>query len=391
MVRVKYFCLHLIILLLLLLSCKSQNQIYIFDPMSTDGKEMNLSEISDDITYIPLDNTLPLGVIYKYEVVNNYIYLSTKDTGILVFDQTGKFIRRIGAIGRGPGEYAYSMFFEVDKESGTIYVLDSNGAIKVYSKIGRFLRTLHLNEYWESAENIDILNSILFVNYTLRFSETKYDWICLDTLGNLLKKKNNSIKSITSRWGESGGTYTFKNNMHFWNPFNDTVFSISPNLSYGVSFLLKPGEFRTPIYDVKSFEQFDKFLHIVKILETNDYILIRYNYEGRFLAMHCKKNNKTISMELEYKNANIGSEIYGGILNDFDGGTTFIPDYSFTKNDREFISAIISPMKIKSQISDSEFRILSPKCLEKKRDFEKLANELKETDNPVLMIVRLKK
>ena len=36
-------------------------------------------------------------------------------------------------------------------------------------------------------------------------------------------------------------------------------------------------------------------------------------------------------------------------------------------------------------------KTLLPKYPEKKKELEKLANSLKETDNPVLIIVRLKK
>jgi len=38
-----------------------------------------------------------------------------------------------------------------------------------------------------------------------------------------------------------------------------------------------------------------------------------------------------------------------------------------------------------------EFKNSSPEYPEKKKELEKLANTLKETDNPVLVLVRLKK
>ena len=47
--------------------------------------------------------------------------------------------------------------------------------------------------------------------------------------------------------------------------------------------------------------------------------------------------------------------------------------------------------QIKVRVASNEFKNSSPKYPEKKKELEKLANSLKETDNPVLMMVRLKK
>jgi hypothetical protein len=51
---------------------------------------------------------------------------------------------------------------------------------------------------------------------------------------------------------------------------------------------------------------------------------------------------------------------------------------------------LLSPYQIKAHIGTETFINSSPKHPEKKKELEKLANSLKETDNPVLMLVRLK-
>ena len=45
---------------------------------------------------------------------------------------------------------------------------------------------------------------------------------------------------------------------------------------------------------------------------------------------------------------------------------------------------------IKKHIQSIDFKNSSPKYPEKKKDFQKLADNMKETDNPVLVLVRLK-
>lgn len=49
----------------------------------------------------------------------------------------------------------------------------------------------------------------------------------------------------------------------------------------------------------------------------------------------------------------------------------------------------MEPIKLKTYIASKEFRESEPLYPEKKRELESLANSLKETDNPVLVLVRL--
>jgi hypothetical protein len=54
-----------------------------------------------------------------------------------------------------------------------------------------------------------------------------------------------------------------------------------------------------------------------------------------------------------------------------------------------FIARLLA--QIQSLLTKKEFKNSAPKYPEKKKELEKLANSLKETDNPVLKLVRLKK
>ena len=69
----------------------------------------------------------------------------------------------------------------------------------------------------------------------------------------------------------------------------------------------------------------------------------------------------------------------------------FQPESYYVEDNREYMFGLINPYQIKALVTSIEFKNSTPKYLEKKKEFEKLANSLKETDNPVLMIVRLKK
>ena len=68
----------------------------------------------------------------------------------------------------------------------------------------------------------------------------------------------------------------------------------------------------------------------------------------------------------------------------------FQPLGYFTENNQEFFTSIIDPFKLKAHVASSEFINSIPKYPEKKKELEKLANSLKDTDNPILILVKLK-
>jgi len=71
-----------------------------------------------------------------------------------------------------------------------------------------------------------------------------------------------------------------------------------------------------------------------------------------------------------------------------DGGPGFFPK---TIKDDNTIIGWVDAQKLKSHVASEEFKNSKPKYPGKKKELEKLANSLKETDNPVLVLVSLKK
>ena len=121
--------------LLLLNSCiNKETELFTLDPNTFTENGINLSDISDDIKYIPLDNKIKIGLYNRCKIVNNYIYLAVKDVGVCRYTMDGKFDRLYGKIGNGPGEFVYWLKYAIDKNSGTVYVLDERmHDIEVYN------------------------------------------------------------------------------------------------------------------------------------------------------------------------------------------------------------------------------------------------------------------
>jgi len=342
---------------------------------------------------VTLDNKYPF-VAGWLQIKGNSIYFNIKDSGIVQFDRQGKMIRNIGRKGRGPGEYIYGIYFDVDEKTGTIYVLDGK-QIKIYSKSGRYIKNIPIEQYGESFDGIHLLNSHLLIPKTISGFYPKYNWIILDTLGHLIKKKENTVTSITANTGGVLNVYKFQDNMYYSNWYDDSVYCILPNFDYKVSYVYNVGEKRLPRTSLSTdpstyMKQMGQYVIHGDLFETNRFLVLDYRFDKNSIAILDKINKKVY---MNYHKENGDRPMICGIQNDFDGGIMFrLHDNSyFTENNIEYLIGLIDPFELKSHISGIEFKKSKPKYPEKKDALKKFAHGIRETDNQILMMIRLKR
>jgi 6-bladed beta-propeller len=391
--NLKYFFL----LVLITISCRSKdNTLFEINPSTFTDNRITLKEIADDIFYVPLDNSIPIGLTYKLKITADNIYISVKDVGIIKFDRSGKLIRRIGSKGRGPGDYNYFMDYTVDEITGNVFVMDRS-VIKVYSQTGLFVRDIKYNEYLSNmGGDIEIFNSLLFIPDYIQYGNSKYNWIFLDTLGNVISKKENTVPIFTTDMVLPGQIYKFENKLFYFNYLNDTIFSISPDLQCRAFYLFAQGDYRYPKkYFAFDFTKLSNYFRPFEMFETKHCIFLSYSYKGRAAISVIDKKTKKIFLGYKnIKNTTMPVKTIPLIENDLDAGLPFstrsIINY-YEEKGSEYIISLINPFDLKVYLSTNDFKNTIPKFPEKKKELEKLANRLKETDNPVLMFVRLKK
>jgi hypothetical protein len=100
-----------------------------------------LYAVIDSVSFLPLieqDNFL-FAEINKLIMEGDYIYLMDlwNTNSLLVFDNTGAFVRKIGQRGNGPEEYNRLFDFDVDSEH--IYLYDNKRQILKYDLQGNFI------------------------------------------------------------------------------------------------------------------------------------------------------------------------------------------------------------------------------------------------------------
>jgi hypothetical protein len=376
---------YLPLILFLTFSCNSsKNNLYEFNPRNLDENRITISQIAEDINYIPLDNSYKIRTVSHVEITKNSIFLSSNE-GVLKFTHDGKMVRKIGSKGRGPDEYIHCANFTVDDINETVYIKDRGNIIKVFSKYGSYLRSIPLQEIGSGIDVIEFYNSKLFVSYFLQFGDSQYNWIIIDTLGRIIKKKERTIPNFVSNWLEGSSTYKYESQLFYWNPYNDTVFSISQDLSFRPTILFGQGDYRLPKSSFDPVQEITHFMLIRSLFETKRFLVLRYSYNRKGnIALIDKKSKKSFLTYVE----NFED---GGITNDFDGGINFQPVSYYAEKEQEYMIGFFEPYKLKNHVTSIEFINSIPKYTEYKQKVESLAKSLSETDNPVLMIVRLKK
>ena len=149
---------------ILVVSCREQKKSA---PTGADVKEVTFKEAPKDfliassfknIHMIQLEakEECLISDIKRVVDVEGKVYVLTRTNEIFCFDRaTGKYIRTIGRMGEGPGEYVSARDICYDEKEKCICVVDYyKGAIHNYALDGRFLGDRKFDE--ETAEGVNL-------------------------------------------------------------------------------------------------------------------------------------------------------------------------------------------------------------------------------------------
>lgn len=148
-----------------------------FQELFTDNKPISLEFTEESM----------IGGINQLYIYDHRLYvLDTQGAkGVLVFDESGKFIKKIGQNGNGPGEYLQPNYFQIDSINKEIEIL-SYLKISYYTLNGEFLRDLNIDieamQYYKTNNNY----------YFPLMGSKEYNLIQTDHKG---KQKNQYIKA----------------------------------------------------------------------------------------------------------------------------------------------------------------------------------------------------
>jgi hypothetical protein len=356
--------------------------------------DVALSELGlSDIVYIPLETTsngliqreFALSLSDKLLIRENF-FIIKQFNKILKFNIDGTFVSRIGASGRGPNEYQTCHDIEVD-DNGNIYIIDGwKKKLFIFSEQGDFIKTVNFPLDRSISFIYDDGKFLCYSQNNLGNVENSYNLV--DTSGKIIRtfpniypfqKHNNSAYGITSE----NIFYQFNDRIFKKEVYSDTIYSFE-NTCFKPHMVIKAGN---KLITPKARTEFDglylakNYISPQNLFEFGDYIYYEFQYKFDF-------SNTEVYSLIGSKKTRIQFLIdpVKGLINDFDGGPNIRP---LTIKDDNTIAGLVEANQLKAHVTTKAFKNSTPKYPEKKKALENLANILKETDNPVLMLVKL--
>lgn len=383
-----------------------------FPAILENKREVPVSEIAENITYVPLESTgeSALGRIQDVKLTRDYIFIHAFGTPLLAqFDKEGNFLRYIGKIGKGPEEYDLIRQFSVDEKTGFIYIQPNwIRNIQVYSFTGKFVKTIKLNRderaiVWCRDSSFMCYSEPLIGNEEYVFKEINSAGEIIQTVKNYYPWKDPPPFGRSMSYRGQHFFYNLGNRLHFKGVYNNTVYTYNQNSKIIPKFSVDLGKYKLPeemIFERGLVRRIPPKYLWASVNESEGYVFIYYSAydtddpqgpghglpEAGYMIYDKKKAKGTSILSADGKMILFNDIGDWGFINDFDGGPELIPE--FVKDSLAF--RFISSIAMKEYLTSDEFLNSTPKDRTKKTMLINQMAGLKETDNDILMIAKLK-
>jgi hypothetical protein len=232
-----------IIILFLLVSCTSNtnNESRIKDTIVLNidkilsNNKLLYSNFFNSCKIVPLEtnDSCLIGQIDEIHISNNELFIldSRSAKGLFVFNQRGEFIRKIGKLGRGPGEYRNPSTFKLNEKGKEIYILDRNyQEIYRYSYTGRYLGKIKVPGNGAADFIVNSQNQI-YISSVMGRGNNSYLLRELNIEGQELEKWF-PMPEYGKGWSFNLARAAFcqtSQDIKYSEPYLDTIYSIYPN------------------------------------------------------------------------------------------------------------------------------------------------------------------
>ncbi|HTN22269.1 MAG TPA: 6-bladed beta-propeller [Pelobium sp.] len=328
------------------------NTVHI-NPRASDKTEF--SKVVTNIKYIQLEtnsNCLVSNidkVLYKKGLY--YIWDSRFNT-LTIFNDKGRYISNIGAIGRAPGEFLSIHDVEFSKDSSSIYLLSSDSEKLIeYNLEGKYISDIKTNL---RASNFGILNNdfYFFTNKNVTSNSENYNLIRTNAQGTIDKKLFKFSNGDDFSIGFSGFIVQNKYGLLYNSSFCDTVFQITEKGLYP-KYVFDFGNTRIP--KEIQFSNKDiwktKYSYLGKdFLEYRSGIIFKYRDQDTLKTMFIGKlhlGEKTQNIEIEFPMVNLVG------MKDSNQLISYIqPNTLIVQKDKKFIVEMYQSYPVLKQLYD---------------------------------------
>lgn len=432
---------YIIMTIFFLLSCstKEKNEVGqkkgLVDIQVEEGvknltDQLLLSEAVKDIEIIQLetsDKSL-FNKLGNITIGKEDVFIATGKT-ILRFDRnTGKFLNIVAKFGQGPSDVLYCSGVGIDESLKLVYTLANPFAqndLKSFTYDGVWKRTVKVVEsgVWMEAGSTSDANRLYCYYKGMHIfrrmlpvqdgSKDLWQIGVVDTSGKFLLKvmdptcvehqkdlvSDNRMQRLTAEtlFSSAPMLNRYGGDVNYLFEANDTIYSYDDEKGeLKMRYVLRCGE-RPDFYSMhKAGKTSDYFngIYVSDVLETKDFLYLVANQDVYSYLLHVNKENGSIQAirnKGEYKESRMLKTKYVDVeypkfTNDLCGG---LPFYPFDQNENSWI-AKYEAADLLEQIDMDELKATEVLMPEKKEQLIRILENLKEDDNPVIMIVTLK-
>ena len=360
-------------------SSKEHDGIDIAAGIENLSRDLKYSDFITHIEYIPLETTddILINAHPTIVVADKYIIVKTINECFLFSKDTGKFIRKVGNRGQGPGEYHSTSGF-INPAKKTIYFTGWNGDLIEFSFDGEYISSIKIPGYNDdfTSPSISIHHTYLkdyFVSYFLNTIGTEKKLLQIfdsnEKIINVIPNRNvyMDTKNLTFGTGESD-FYYYDDNLYFKEIYNDTIFKVSDKI-FSPHIIFHTGKYSIP-YESKWEEKKGPQVRLGSINETPMFVFFDVSYDTRqIFGLYNKKNEQLKMAEQKYIENNVDYFLSFSLksLSDIGEGVSFL-----------------GASQVAQWFSDN-----SEKVDKLPEHLKKLSN-VTETDNQIVLIAKLK-
>lgn len=357
-------------------------------------KAVNLSDIAESIEYVPLELSKDAVLCGNPSIVITSQYIFVKCLSVFQFGRDGKFIRAIGARGKGPKEYMMAYHISVNEKAEQVIVHSSN-KISIYGFNGTFVREIPIKagNYWR-IHSLSNGNYIAWTNVASGGEENVFT--LLNAEGKELQGIKNHLKwparemVYSMSWSTYNEFYDSKGKKFFKDMHTDTIYTLNEKNRIVPVMYLDLGKYKIPDNKRPSFITDRKQVNTLmqgylwgNVVESDKYRLINaegYSDDKKLLVMTDKAKKTSVLISDK-------EDRYAGFVNDIDGGIDFWPRHIYADKWAYTIVSASDFIKFSNENLKLNKKVKFP---DKSKQLKTIIGNMSEEDNQVIVIAKLK-